>query len=97
MKGLKPFRHVPMSLVEWSRWCSEQSIPEDADITVTESQVSDLGDYITTTVIKSGEGTPEAAVTGTIGQLYLRTDGGASTTLYVKESGVGTNTGWIAK
>jgi len=44
----------------------------------------------------SGAGTPEAAVTAPVGSLYTRTDGGASTTLYVKESGTG-NTGWIAK
>ena len=44
----------------------------------------------------SGSGTPEGAVTAAIGALFTRTDGGASTTLYVKESGAG-NTGWIAK
>jgi len=44
----------------------------------------------------SGTGTPESAVTATVGSLFSRTDGGASTTLYVKESGTG-NTGWIAK
>ena len=44
----------------------------------------------------SGTGTPEGAVTATVGSLFTRTDGGASTTLYVKESGTG-NTGWIAK
>lgn len=43
-----------------------------------------------------GSGTPEAAVTAPIGSLYLRTDGGAGTSLYVKESGTG-NTGWIGK
>lgn len=41
-------------------------------------------------------GTPEGAVVGKRGQVALRLDGGASTTLYVKESGTG-NTGWIAK
>jgi len=41
-------------------------------------------------------GTPEGAVTAAVGTLYLRTDGGAATTLYVKESGAG-NTGWVAK
>jgi len=46
--------------------------------------------------ISSGTGTPESVVTAPIGSLFLRTDGGASTTLYVKESGAG-NTGWIAK
>lgn len=44
----------------------------------------------------SGAGTPEGAVTAGVGSLFLRTDGGAGTTLYVKESGTG-NTGWVAK
>jgi|GEM_PF-5694671 len=44
----------------------------------------------------SGVGTPEGAVTAPIGSLYTRTDGGAATTLYVKETGAG-NTGWVAK
>lgn len=46
--------------------------------------------------VKTGTGTPEGAVTSAVGSLFLRTDGGASTTLYVKESGTG-NTGWVAK
>lgn len=41
-------------------------------------------------------GTPEGAQTAPVGSLYLRTDGGANTTLYIKESGSG-NTGWVAK
>ena len=44
----------------------------------------------------SGSGTPEGSVAAPIGTLFTRTDGGASTTLYVKESGTG-NTGWVAK
>lgn len=44
----------------------------------------------------SGPGTPEGFVTAAIGSLYLRTDGGAGTTLYVKQSGTG-NTGWVGK
>jgi hypothetical protein len=43
-----------------------------------------------------GTGTPEGAVVAPIGSIYLRTDGGTSTTLYVKESGTG-NTGWVGK
>lgn len=46
--------------------------------------------------LKRGAGTPEGAVIAPIGTLYLRTDGGANTTLYVKQSGTG-NTGWVAK
>lgn len=44
----------------------------------------------------SGTGSPEGVAIASIGSLYSRTDGGAGTTLYVKESGAG-NTGWIAK
>ena len=43
-----------------------------------------------------GTGTPEGAVAAPIGALYLRTDGAASTVLYVKESGTA-KTGWVAK
>lgn len=43
-----------------------------------------------------GSGTPEGVVTAPIGAFYSRTDGGAGTSFYVKESGVG-NTGWVAK
>lgn len=44
--------------------------------------------------IRSSTGTPESAVTAPIGSLFLRSDGGAGTALYVKESGTG-NTGWV--
>jgi hypothetical protein len=50
----------------------------------------------TSPLITSGSGTPEGVVTAPIGSLYQRSDGGAGTSLYVKESGTG-NTGWIAK
>lgn len=43
-----------------------------------------------------GAGSPEGAVTAGIGSTYQRTDGGANTSFYVKESGTG-NTGWVAK
>lgn len=47
-------------------------------------------------LVTSGQGTPEAVVIAPPGRLYLDEDGGANTTLYVKESGTGA-TGWIAK
>lgn len=50
----------------------------------------------TTSQVITGTGSPESVVTAQIGSLFLRTDGGASTTLYVKTSGTG-NTGWTAK
>jgi len=44
----------------------------------------------------SGRGTPEGTVKAPVGSMYLRTDGGALTTLYIKESGTG-NVGWVPK
>lgn len=49
--------------------------------------------YINYSVIT---GSPEGVLTGRVGDLALRTDGGAGSVLYVKESGTG-NTGWAAK
>lgn len=49
-----------------------------------------------TPIWTSGAGTPQGVVTAPVGSLFTRTDGGANTTLYVKESGAG-NTGWVAK
>lgn len=45
--------------------------------------------------IFTGVGTPEASVAAGIGSLYMRTDGGADTAVYRKETGSG-NTGWVA-
>jgi hypothetical protein len=50
----------------------------------------------TASTINSGSGTPEGTLSAAVGSLYMRTDGGAGTSLYVKESGSG-NTGWVAK
>lgn len=52
-------------------------------------------------IATEGEGHPEGLVTADQGSLYLRSDGGAGTTLYVKESGgtgdSATSTGWVGK
>jgi hypothetical protein len=45
--------------------------------------------------VSASSGTPEGSLTASVGSLYLRTNGGSGTSLYVKESGVG-NTGWTA-
>jgi parallel beta-helix repeat protein len=39
---------------------------------------------------------PESVVAAPVGSVYQRTDGGAGTSIYIKESGTG-NTGWVAK
>lgn len=74
------------------------------DIIVKDSlgaTVYSVDDYImrttlTMTYLLRGAGSPEGAVTASVGTAYLRTDGGAGTTFYVKESGAG-NVGWVAK
>lgn len=43
-----------------------------------------------------GNGSPETVVTAPVGSMFIRRDGGAATTLYIKETGTG-NTGWVAK
>lgn len=47
--------------------------------------------------IRTGTAAPNNAVVGNIGDLYLRTTGGTTTTLYVKESGTANAIGWTAK
>ena len=46
-------------------------------------------------ILMWGDGSPETVIPAPVGSVFLRTNGGASTTLYVKESGTGT-TGWRA-
>jgi hypothetical protein len=46
--------------------------------------------------VRSGTASPEGVIEASPGSLFLRTDGGTTTTLYVKTSGTGT-TGWTAK
>jgi len=45
-------------------------------------------------IISGGNGSPESVVTASRGSIYMRYDGGAGTTMYVKETGDNTNTGW---
>jgi lysophospholipase L1-like esterase len=46
--------------------------------------------------IRNGNGSPEGVVSAPVGSMYLRKDGGAGTSHYIKEAGTG-NTGWVAK
>ena len=53
-----------------------------------------LGNGVT---ISQGAGSPNGLVAGNLGDLYLNKSGGANATLWIKESGLNTNTGWVAK
>lgn len=44
----------------------------------------------------SGEGTPEGVVVANVGTVFIRTDGGSGTVLYIKETGTDSS-GWISK
>lgn len=46
--------------------------------------------------VRTGTNTPEGAIAAPVGSLYLRANGGAGTSLYVKESGAG-GVGWVGK
>lgn len=67
-----------------------------SDLTLNSTLVIAPADGATAPQIHGGAGSPEAKVTAPVGSLYFRTDGGAGTTLYVKETGTGA-TGWAAK
>lgn len=45
----------------------------------------------------AGSGSPNGTVYAQIGSTYRNTSGGSGTSFYVKESGAGTNTGWVGK
>ncbi len=73
------------------------SLPEDSIVVGGATSTggvtanSGAGRFIT------GLGDPNTKVTGNVGDIFQRIDGGTGSTLYIKESGNGTNTGWIAK
>ena len=74
----------------------------EGEITLTDygagSQLTaGLADEVKAVLPLSGTGSPEGVVTASPGRLYLNLSGGVSTTLYVKTSGIETNTGWTAK
>lgn len=64
--------------------------------TVTTGAYNDPMGFFEDLYRRKGAGSPESVVTAPVGAVYHRTDGGANTSFYVKESGSG-NTGWVAK
>lgn len=57
--------------------------------------LKDIVDRLNLGVLQ-GNGSPAGVVVANVGTLYRRLDGGASTTLYIKEAGNGTAAGWRA-
>ena len=74
-----------------------RAVSQDANWVNTQIELfARRGDAIVEALILYGNGTPEGVVTAPRGAMFTRSDGGAGTTLYVKESGTG-NTGWVGK
>lgn len=74
-----------------------RAVSQDANWVNTQVELfARRGDAVVEALILYGNGTPEGVVTAPRGAMFTRSDGGAGTTLYVKESGTG-NTGWVAK
>lgn len=74
------------------RWIIE-ALDQLADDVVRSTQT--IGAITVTT----GRGSPENKLAGTKGDVYLRTDGGAGSTLYIKETATDAapTKGWAAK
>lgn len=69
--------------------CGESGYRFTASYAIKRMYTSTVGDFY-------GSGSPEGVITASVGSTYRRTDGGANTSFYVKETGSG-NTGWVAK
>lgn len=80
--SVRAFASIPASVREWTQFFLGKDVSRPA-ATFLEG-------------LYTGTGSPEGVVVASPGSLYTRTDGGASTTLYVKTSGSDAN-GWTAK
>lgn len=63
---------------------------------VRNGKACDILDHKNDVIHAWGTGSPESVVTANVGSQYMRTNGGAGTSWYVKETGTG-NTGWVGK
>lgn len=77
---------------------------QNADAAIAVSTVSASGNVAGASYVRTadagrfitwGTGSPEGVLVGSVGAVFLRTDGGAATTMYIKQTGTG-NTGWTA-
>jgi len=82
-------------------WCASPDGYAVSGVSATSVDVLLMGYSIPADVtggkprVMFGSGTPESNVIAPIGSIFMRTDGGGSTAVYIKESGSG-NTGWVA-
>lgn len=91
--------NTAVRLVSETTSASENQVLMNSASVDTTKATFQLFVFLTTSGVRvehAGTGTPEGAIISGVGGLWRRTDGGAGTTLYVKESGT-SNTGWVGK
>lgn len=77
--------------------CTYNSATSEISYTQALSSLSVSGNLtLGSVIIATGSGSPESVVTASPGSMYLNSNGGSGTSLYIKESGTG-NTGWVGK
>lgn len=97
MPSLTGMKNVKADTLDVVGASTQTNVSISGTLQTTDTASLDKGFVFDTTVsVLSGAGSPEGVKTAPIGSIYLRTDGGANTCLYVKESGTG-NSGWDAK
>lgn len=83
-------------LIENSSWPVSGNSTGFSSLAIMNSSINGVFHGSLLPTLRRGAGSPQGVVVAPVGTLYLRTDGGAASTLYVKESGTG-NSGWVAK
>ena len=88
--------NLNVDLLDGGDWASPAAIGTTAPAAITGTTVTSTGCLlVVASKICSGTGSPEGVLTAPVGSQYHRTDGGAGTVFYTKETGAG-NTGWVA-
>lgn len=77
----------------WKAYASHSAVTGSTGTTSSSFQIDNDSSGCS---IRTAAGSPESAVTGSVGDLFLRDDGSAGSCLYIKESGSASNTGWQA-
>jgi len=78
-------------------WVRQSDGTGSGSITCSSVALSTLFSQSPNVALSWGTGNPEGSALASPGAIRIRTDGGVGTTLYVKESGTATTTGWVAK
>lgn len=74
-----------------------EPLPLDGPVGRNFQQLQDELQVLTGLAVFVGSGSPNGAVIASPPALYFNRAGGAGVTIYVKESGMNTNTGWVGK